>query len=210
MPPLNSKEEMDAKDSGDVSDDEPMSTDMLEDIRDGSKSHPRVNRRETCYKIRDRIKRIQTEWKRALLSTQNMGKILHKVFRAVVNEIPQVLPILVESGSEVSYFIPDTIKFSEVTRFSYDIKKPWLKATLEEIKNIINNRNFIVQEPEKGEPVTPFMDVYKDKTQSDGSLDNLKLIILFRGDLQNKELVGGTWSSTALHYACSVVAIRRY
>ena len=37
---------MDVMDSGDESDDEPISTEILEDIRDGSKSHPRVNRIE--------------------------------------------------------------------------------------------------------------------------------------------------------------------
>ena len=41
------------------------------------------------------------------------------------------------------------------------------------------------------------MDVYKSKIQSDGSLDKLKLRILVRGDLQNKEMVGDTWSPTA-------------
>ena len=41
------------------------------------------------------------------------------------------------------------------------------------------------------------MDVYKAKIQSDGSLDRLKLIIVVRGYLQNKELVGDTWSPTA-------------
>ena len=35
------------------------------------------------------------------------------------------------------------------------------------------------------------------KTQSDGSLDKLKLRIVVRGDLHNKELVGDTWSPTA-------------
>ena len=35
------------------------------------------------------------------------------------------------------------------------------------------------------------------KVKSDGSLDKLKLIIVVRGDLHNKELVGGTWSPTA-------------
>ena len=34
------------------------------------------------------------------------------------------------------------------------------------------------------------MDVYKAKIQSDGSLDKLKLRIVVRGDLQNKEMVG--------------------
>ena len=41
------------------------------------------------------------------------------------------------------------------------------------------------------------MDVYKTKIQSDGSLDKLKLRIVVIGDLQNKEMVGGTWSPTA-------------
>ena len=46
-----------------------------------------------------------------------MGKGLHKVFKYVVNDIFQVLPIFGESSSEVSYFIPDYINFAEVTSF---------------------------------------------------------------------------------------------
>ena len=122
MPQLISEDKIDAMDSGDESDDEHMSTEMLEDIRDVSQSHPSVNRREACYKIRDHIKQSQVEWKGAVLSTRNMGKGLHKVFKAVVNEILQVLPILGESGSEFSYFILDLRNFSEVTRLSDDIK----------------------------------------------------------------------------------------
>ena len=41
------------------------------------------------------------------------------------------------------------------------------------------------------------MDVYKAKIQYDGSLDKLKLRILVRGYLQNKEMVGDTWSPIA-------------
>ena len=41
------------------------------------------------------------------------------------------------------------------------------------------------------------MYVYKAKIQSDGILDKLKLIILVRGYLKNKELVGDTWSATS-------------
>ena len=41
------------------------------------------------------------------------------------------------------------------------------------------------------------MDVYKDKIQYDGSLDKLKLRIVVRGNIYNKELVGDTWSPTA-------------
>ena len=41
------------------------------------------------------------------------------------------------------------------------------------------------------------MDVYKTKIQYGGSTDKLRLRIVVRGDLQNKELVGDTWSPTA-------------
>ena len=82
-------------------------------------------------------------------------------------------------------------------KLSDDINKPWLKSNLKEINNLINNHTFIVEDPEKYETVPPFMDVYKSKIQSDGSLDKLKLRIVVRGDLQNKELVGDTWSPTA-------------
>ena len=84
--------------SGDESDAEPMYTDMLENICDGSQSHPSANRRE-AHRIRDCFKQTQVEWKGELLSMRNMGKGLHKVFKAVVNDISQALPNLGESGS---------------------------------------------------------------------------------------------------------------
>ena len=72
-----------------------------------------------------------------------------------------------------------------------------MKATLKEIKNLINNQTSMIKDPKDGEPVTPCMYVYKAKIQSDGSLDKIKLRIVVRGDLQNKEMIGDTWSSTA-------------
>ena len=106
---------------------------------------------------------------------QSMGKGLNNLFKSVVKDISQVLPPLGESGSEVSYFIPETRHFAEVKKLSDDIKKNWLKATQKQLKNLINNQTFLVRDTEKGEPVTPCMDIYKSKIQSDGILDNLKL-----------------------------------
>ena len=106
-------------------------------------------------------------------------------------------PILGEYGSEVSCFIPKPRNFAEVTILSEDIKKHWLKENMKEIKNLINNQNVLVQDPEKGEPVTPCIDVYKEKMHCDGSLDKLRLRIVVRGYLNNKERVGDTWSPTA-------------
>ena len=72
------------------------------------------------------------------------------MFKTVVKVFPQDLRTLGESGSEVSYFIPDPRNFAKVTRFSYDINKPWLKSTQKDIKNLINNQNFLAQDPCKG------------------------------------------------------------
>ena len=84
-----------------------------------------------------------------------------------------------------------------MTKLAENIRKPWLKATLKEIKNLINDQTFMVEDPKYDEPVTPCMDVYKANILSDGSLDKLKLKIVVRGDFQNKEIVGDTWSPTA-------------
>ena len=85
-----------AMSSGDESDAEPMSTYMLEDICDVSQYHPSINRTGAHYKIHDRFKQMRAGCKGALLSTQNMGKGLHKIFKAVVNELSESLPILGE------------------------------------------------------------------------------------------------------------------
>ena len=53
------------------------------------------------------------------------------------------------------------------------IKKYWLKENLKEIKNLINNQTFILDDLEKGYPVKPFMDDYKENIQYDASLDKL-------------------------------------
>ena len=71
---------------------------------------------------------------------RSMGKSLHKVFITVVKEILQELTALGESNSEVSHFISEPRNFSEVTKLLENIKKPWLKETIKEIKNLINNQ----------------------------------------------------------------------
>ena len=152
---------------------------------------------EARLAIHDRIKQKKSEWKGALRAMQKMGNGLHRVFSTIVSEISQELTNFRETGSEVSHFIPEPRNFAVVTRLAENIRKPWLKATLREIKNLINNQTFMIEDPKDDEPVTTCMDVYKAKIQSDGSLDKLKLRIVVRGDLQNKEMIGDTWSPTA-------------
>ena len=72
-----------------------------------------------------------------------------------------------------------------------------MKETLKEIKKVITNQTFLMDDPEKGQPVKPCMDIYKVNIQYYGSLETLKLIIVVRGDLQNKEMTRDTWSPTS-------------
>ena len=82
---MMSKQNMENLDSNEQSNHDLISTEMLEDIRDGSKTHPNSNKKEARYKIRDRVKRKESQWKGALKSMQSMEKGLHKVFSTIVN-----------------------------------------------------------------------------------------------------------------------------
>ena len=66
---MMSKQDMDAINYGDESDHDLISTEILEDIRDGSQTHPNVNIREARYKIHDRKKQRQSEWEGAIKDT---------------------------------------------------------------------------------------------------------------------------------------------
>ena len=106
------------------------------------------------------------------LSDNRTDKGLHNVFIDAVNELHNKLPVLGESGSEVSHLIPEPRTFSEVTRLLADVKIYWLKSDLKDIK-YDQNQTFLMDYPEKGGPVTPCMDVYKSKIKHDGSIDML-------------------------------------
>ena len=96
-----------------------------------------------------------------------MGKGLHKVFKTVVKHIFARIANFGRIWFRSFPFHPEPRNFAEVTKLSDEINKTWLKATLKEIKNLVNNQNFIVDDPEKDEPVTPCMDVYKANIQYD-------------------------------------------
>ena len=53
------KQYMDSINSGDESDHDHISTEMLEDIRDGSQTHLNIKKIEARYKIRVRVRQKQ-------------------------------------------------------------------------------------------------------------------------------------------------------
>ena len=56
-----------------------------------------------------------------------------------------------------------------------------------------------MDDPQKGDTVTPCMDVYNAKIQSDGSLDKLKLRIIVRGNLQKKLETSGIQEASTIN-----------
>ena len=54
-----------------------------------------------------------------------------------------------------------------------------------------------MEEPEEGKPVTPHMGVYRSKIQYIVIIEKLNLIIVVRGDIHNKGLIGDTLSPTS-------------
>ena len=71
---MMSKQDMDAINSGDESDHDIISTEVLEYICDRSQTHPNINKRESRYKIRDHIRQRQLEWKGSLKAMRRMVK----------------------------------------------------------------------------------------------------------------------------------------
>ena len=150
-----SEKHMENLDEKEEFNDDLISTETLHDIRDGNHTHPNIDKREAGLKIRDRIKQNKSQWKGALRATHKLGKRLHRVFSTIVLDISQELTNFGESGSDVSHFIPEHRTFVEVTKLLENIRKPWLKATLREKNNIINNQTFMIEDPKDGELVTP-------------------------------------------------------
>ena len=66
---MMSEQDMENIDSNEKSDHDLISTEMLEDIHDRIQTHPNVNKREARYKIRDRVRQKESQWKGALKAT---------------------------------------------------------------------------------------------------------------------------------------------
>ena len=77
------------------SDDISINKNSLENIQGGSQIHPTLISRDAISKIIDRIKQTQNKWKVVELLENSMVKVLHKLFKSVVNELNNALSHLV-------------------------------------------------------------------------------------------------------------------
>jgi hypothetical protein len=77
------------------------------------------------------------------------------------------------------------------------VRQEWLKAMKKEIKTLVNSGTFAIDTLKAGEISTPVMETFKVKVRSDGSLDKLKMQLVLRGDLQDKNITEDKWSPSA-------------
>jgi len=77
------------------------------------------------------------------------------------------------------------------------VRQEWLKAMKKEIKTLVNSGTFAIDTLKAGEISTPVMETFKVKVRSDGSLDKLKMQLVVRGDLQDKNITEDKWSPSA-------------
>ena len=66
-----------------------------------------------------------------------------------------------------------------------------------EIKNLIDNNTFSLEDPGEDDKVIPTMTTYKTKIISDGTIDKLKCLIVVRGHMQGNSGTTDTWTPTA-------------
>ena len=88
---MMSKQDMDAINSGEKSDHDLISTEMLEDICDGSQTHTNINKRESLYKIWNRIRQRQLEWKVAFKNLREAWENLVQKFPISFQNIETLL-----------------------------------------------------------------------------------------------------------------------
>ena len=62
---------------------------------------------------------------------------------------------------------------------------------------LVDSGTFVADTLQSNEISTPVMETFKVKVKSDGSLDKLKMLLVVRGDLQDKNITEDKWSPTA-------------
>jgi hypothetical protein len=89
----------------------------------------------------------------------------------------------------INKYLPEPQSLKAVLRLDEAIRRAWLHAILLELKNLIDNKTFILNErPEKGELVVPVKLVLKAKQTATGHLEKLKARIVARGDYQKRRM----------------------
>ena len=122
--------------------------------------------------------------------------------QALVTDIQQEVKVaesaIGEPGSDPAMFTPEPRTIKDIFSLPADIKNAWIWAVKAELKNLIENGTFILENPGPDDQVIPTQVVFKAKIAANGSLDKLKCRMVVRGDMMKNKDYGDTWTPTAL------------
>ena len=124
---------------------------------------------------------------------------LRQVAHDTSHPLQQMLMMAHENKDQpIDVFLPEPTSLKAVMRLPIEIRQLWMKAIESEIKTLIDNGTFdLDQQLHHGEQVIPIKLVYKAKQRSDGYLDKLKVRGVQRADLQWHKPEEDTWSPCA-------------
>ena len=124
-----------------------ISKNALVDIWYGRQIHPDITARYSIFKIRGHIKQTQSEWKREELLAKNTGKGLHTGFIDVVNLIEELIAYVGIIRLRSFTIHSRTDEFCRSHKIASICQKGLVKAIFKEIKNVINDKTFLIDDP---------------------------------------------------------------
>jgi hypothetical protein len=184
LPPIINEDESTESDI----DNEPITdyTELFDDF-EGSEvivKENTSNRRSKRMKLRTK-KYIPEEIKLVLHVENETGNQRDAIFK--------VIEQLEAKDESIDPFLPEPKNIKAFRKLPLHIQQRWLKAFKKEIISIIDNDTFKEGTIQEGETPIPTMVVFKAKITSRGHLDKLKVRIVARGDMMNKD-EKDTWS----------------
>ena len=132
------EQDMEDINSGDESDHDLISTEMLEDIRDGSQTHPNVNRIEARYKIRYSIRQRKSEWEVELKATQIIVTCLEFTSQIGFDRKVSCLTYFYLTSFPTAKSVFQT-RFENCSRYSHTPPKNSVIVNRERINNLLRN-----------------------------------------------------------------------
>ena len=127
-----------------------------------------------------------------------LSAVMCEFEQALATEVQkELMPELGEPGLDPAMFTPEPRNIKDMLKLPMELRKPWMRSEKSELKNLVDNGTFAIEDPNSEDKVIGPTMVYKAKINSDGTLDKLKTRIVARGDMMQGVDFGDTWAPMA-------------
>jgi hypothetical protein len=127
-----------------------------------------------------------------------MNDDVYEAISMAMSESLVKTPVIGESGSDPSPFMPEPHGLKRVLREPIPIKAAWLKVFTKEFFGLVITQQAVQHEtPSSTDTVIPVRELFKCKLNKHGMVDKLKCRIVFRGDLYDPQDPLDSWNPHA-------------